>query len=329
MKKLVLVLILAVSSIVASAQWWAQEDSKVSINAHLDGRGTEGSLPRPSNSVHESGRIFIMIWVDNYGKVVRAQINKTGTDITDTQTLNAARTAALNTRFKQDMDAPSIQQGMISYVFNYTTEDVVGSARPGVIKFLDIPVDGNRNTLETALKAKGFSREYRTSEVLEGVFNGETVELIISTNHDVVDRIQIKYPYLQEEEIRIKFNNLISRYGRTGKYVTLRNNQPISETEPFAKNLAFNKKRYDAIFYFLEPDVDAVTWKASFMKEYNKRYSKDLQTLSQEEVEEIMFCLPEEIVNSISGVVWFYLRNSNHLEVFYDNMKNRPHGEDL
>ncbi len=94
MKKLIFVLILAVSSIVVSAQWWAQGDSKVSVNAHLDGRGTEGSLPRPSNSVHESGRIFVVIWVGNYGQVVRAQVNNSGTDITDAQTLNAARTAA-------------------------------------------------------------------------------------------------------------------------------------------------------------------------------------------------------------------------------------------
>ena len=88
-----------------------------SANAHLEGRGTEGSLPRPSYNVQESGTVVVAIWVDNYGKVVKAQAGADGTTVTDKNLWAAARNAAMNTRFKQKMDAPAMQQGTITYVF--------------------------------------------------------------------------------------------------------------------------------------------------------------------------------------------------------------------
>jgi len=88
-----------------------------SANAHLEGRGTEGSLPRPSYNVQESGTVVVTIWVDNYGKVVKAQAGADGTTVTDKALWAAARNAAMGTRFKQKMDAPAMQQGTITYVF--------------------------------------------------------------------------------------------------------------------------------------------------------------------------------------------------------------------
>ena len=86
-------------------------------NAHLEGRGTEGSLPRPSYNVQKSGTVVVTIWVDNYGKVVKAQAGADGTTVTDKNLWAAARNAAMGTRFKQKMDAPAMQQGTITYVF--------------------------------------------------------------------------------------------------------------------------------------------------------------------------------------------------------------------
>ena len=86
-------------------------------NAHLEGRGTEGSLPKPSYQVQESGTVVVTIWVDQYGKVVKAQAGADGTTVTDKNLWAAARNAAMGTRFKQKMDAPAMQQGTITYVF--------------------------------------------------------------------------------------------------------------------------------------------------------------------------------------------------------------------
>lgn len=86
-------------------------------NAHLEGRGTEGSLPRPSYNVQQSGTVVVTIWVDQYGKVVKAQAGADGTTVTDKTLWAAARNAAMGTRFKQKMDAPAMQQGTITYVF--------------------------------------------------------------------------------------------------------------------------------------------------------------------------------------------------------------------
>ena len=86
-------------------------------NAPLEGRGTEGSLPRPSYNVQQSGTVVVTIWVDQYGKVVKAQAGADGTTVTDKTLWAAARNAAMGTRFKQKMDAPAMQQGTITYVF--------------------------------------------------------------------------------------------------------------------------------------------------------------------------------------------------------------------
>ena len=51
--------------------------------------------------------MVVTIWVDNYGKVVKAQAGADGTTVTDKSLWAAARNAAMGTRFKQKMDAPA------------------------------------------------------------------------------------------------------------------------------------------------------------------------------------------------------------------------------
>ena len=93
------------------------------ISAHLEGRGTEGALPRPNYTVKENGTVVVSIWVDNYGKVVKAKAGVDGTTISDKDLWTAARNAAMNTRFKFKFDAPALQEGTISYAF---FNDVMG-----------------------------------------------------------------------------------------------------------------------------------------------------------------------------------------------------------
>ena len=86
-------------------------------NAHLQGRNVVGSLTRPSYGTQASGTVVVKIWVDQYGKVTKAQAGVEGTTVTDKDLWNAARKAAMESHFNQKADAPALQEGTITYIF--------------------------------------------------------------------------------------------------------------------------------------------------------------------------------------------------------------------
>lgn len=88
-------------------------------NAHLEGRNPIGAgLRKPTYNSQESGRVIVKIWVDQYGIVRKAEAGADGTTVTDKNLWAAARKAALETRFNQKADAPAMQEGTITYIFN-------------------------------------------------------------------------------------------------------------------------------------------------------------------------------------------------------------------
>lgn len=87
-------------------------------NAKLDGRSAVGSLPKPVYNVQESGTVVVTIWVDPYGNVQKAVAGADGTTVTDKNLWAAARKAAMESHFKMKADAPAMQEGTITYIFN-------------------------------------------------------------------------------------------------------------------------------------------------------------------------------------------------------------------
>lgn len=87
-------------------------------NAKLAGRSVNGTLPRPSYNVQASGKVVVQIWVDNYGKVQKAVAGVEGTTVSDKTLWQAARKAALGAHFNMSADAPALQEGTITYIFN-------------------------------------------------------------------------------------------------------------------------------------------------------------------------------------------------------------------
>ena len=57
------------------------------------------------------------IWVDNYGNVKKAIVGD-GTTISSTKLIAEARAAAMKAHFDQKIDAPAMQEGTITYIFN-------------------------------------------------------------------------------------------------------------------------------------------------------------------------------------------------------------------
>lgn len=87
-------------------------------NAKLKGRDVIGNLPNPKYGVQASGKVVVSIWVDQYGNVQRAVPGVEGTTVTDKTLWNAARVAAMEAHFNMDANAPALQQGTITYIFN-------------------------------------------------------------------------------------------------------------------------------------------------------------------------------------------------------------------
>ena len=87
-------------------------------NAKLAGRSVNGTLPKPFYGVQASGKVVVEIWVDNYGNVQKAVAGVEGTTVSDKNLWQAARKAALGAHFNMSAEAPALQKGTITYIFN-------------------------------------------------------------------------------------------------------------------------------------------------------------------------------------------------------------------
>ena len=82
----------------------------------LGGRGAK-SLNKPNNDFSEEGIIVVDIWVNQEGKVVRAEISNKGTTLINSAMRAKAKESALRSTFATDKNAPEQQHGTITYTF--------------------------------------------------------------------------------------------------------------------------------------------------------------------------------------------------------------------
>lgn len=85
--------------------------------ARLQGRSTEGFLPAPAAPGQNTGSVIVKIWVDNYGKVKKAEIDIEKTTVSDSDLWKTSLAAARQTKFNMKADAPVMQEGTITYIF--------------------------------------------------------------------------------------------------------------------------------------------------------------------------------------------------------------------
>lgn len=183
-------------------------------------------------------------------------------------------------------DAPALQDGTITYTF---VSSGLAKTDETALKFMGIPIDGPEEQFFEALKAKGFKKGY-SDDYATGMFNGEEVRIYLSTNHKMVDRVRVIYPYCSEEnDTRVKYNMLLSRFNRNAKYVCVNPRSEVPANESIYRKLLDNTKAYDAVYFFLPMKVSA----------------------------------------AVSGVVWFTMTSIHTIDINYINFHNRPRGEDL
>lgn len=118
-----------------------------------------------------------------------------------------------------------------------------------VTKFLGIPVDGTKTEMKQKLIAKGFvPKKMGDLEWLEGEFNGTDVRVRIFTNKNKVYRILLADKNsVDEAQIKIRFNNLVSQFENNKRYIPL-DKYTLSDEENISYGMTVNKKNYDALF---------------------------------------------------------------------------------
>ena len=241
----------------------------------------------------------------------------------------------------------------------------------GPLKFLGIPIDGTEAQFAAKLKAKGFTYSSLT-EGYKGQFNGKPVDVYIHTNHNLVDRVYVAFPYTSEEGIRTEFNRLLGQFKNTGKYADLSMNEEIPEDDDISYEISVKNKRYQASFCYYDADRDRVAFMNALMDKFSefftpeqlaklKEYAikamdvpEDQQEALQAEMMAEMQKMglgqdenvepdPEKVYKFLAtfmdgmrsladGDVWFMIHENYgryQIGLYYDNLHNQAHGEDL
>lgn len=239
------------------------------------------------------------------------------------------------------------------------------------LKFLGIPIDGAKSQFVTKLKAKGFTYSTLT-EGYKGQFNGKNVDVYIHTNHNLVDRVYVAFPYTNEEGIRTEFNRLLGQFKDNAKYLDLGMNEEIPEDDDISYEISVKNKRYQASFCYYDSDRDPVAFMNALMDKFSdffteeqlaklKEYAVKAMDLPEDQREALKVEMVAEMqkmglgqdenaddnqdkaimflatfidgMRSLAdGDVWFMIHEHYgryQIGLYYDNLHNQAHGEDL
>lgn len=217
---------------------------------------------------------------------------------------------------------------------------------PQVVKFMGIPIDGTKSEMITQLKKKGFTYD-RENDWLEGRFNGESVRIFVHTNNEVVDRIMVSYANtVNESNIKVEYNELVYQFENNEKYYSSEEDQYISDDVDISYEMSIKSKRFQASFHQCYTKIEMEEIRQSIYD----NYEAFMETAS-DEIESIkeygLFSDDDKETNvntlvtmmaldySMNNVVWFMIfesrdrYNQYYINIFYDNLRNRPNGEDL
>ena len=176
-------------------------------------------------------------------------------------------------------------------------------AQREVTKFLGIPVDGTKQSMIQKLKAKGFTYDQQT-DCLYGEFNGEEVSIAVQTNGNKVWRIVITDEIdRSENQIRIRFNNLVNQFENNNKYMPYKDSQTLSDNENIGHEIAVRDKQYAAIFYQYSKDAPEFSDILTLQKEYGERYAKELKEYLSQFTEEQLENPTEEMVENSKKIL--------------------------
>lgn len=216
------------------------------------------------------------------------------------------------------------------------------------LKFLGIPVDGSKSEMVAALKSKGFEYDSE-SDFLIGDFNGKKSHIGIVENHGKVYRVVVfDADTYDAGEIRIRFNNLIHQFENNDKYYYIVPNDPIPEDEDIHYEIIVHKKQYIAEFVYnplygndeLRDKVINEAVKESKLSIEEKKDEKIIGDITHGEFYSdkdnydrlISSVVSLKVIQMSNSSVWFKIfehYGEYYIGLYYDNLLNKPNGEDL
>ena len=125
----------------------------------------------------------------------------------------------------------------------------------------------------------------------------------------------------------IRFNKLCEQFKNNSKYLSLEENQTISEDEDISYEMTVHKKRYEAIFY---QKTDTIAVAKMLMSALSPKYTTEQLANPTEELQSEMVKLSIEYL--MKRPVWFMIsdfQGKYYITMYYDNEYNRANGEDL
>lgn len=205
------------------------------------------------------------------------------------------------------------------------------NAQKDITKFLGIPIDGTKAEMIQKLKAKGFTSTAYDSEILEGEFNGENVNIHIATDHNRVYRIMVADSNTKSEaNIRVRFNNLCYQFEHNDNYIFFTENQTIPQDEDISYEMTVNDKRYQASYY-QKPNMDSTVMANALLELFpTKCTPEQYASLTEEERSNLHFEIALEVISKKQ--VWFTISEfagEYYISMYYDNKYNESNGEDL
>lgn len=207
-------------------------------------------------------------------------------------------------------------------------------AQKDVTKFMGIPIDGFKPEMIQKLKEKGFVSSASDKNILEGEFNGSQVTIHVVTTNNKVSRIGISdVNYVDETDIRIRFNRLCQQFKSNSKYTSL-DDYTIPEDEDISYEMKVNNKRYEAVFYQNPVITDSIAMANELKEILLQKYSeKELENPTEDIKTDIIKMGVSYAMDLISKKpVWFIISDfygKYYITMFYDNEYNRANGEDL
>lgn len=207
-------------------------------------------------------------------------------------------------------------------------------AQKDVTKFMGIPIDGFKPEMIQKLKEKGFVSSASDKNILEGEFNGSQVTIHVVTTNNKVSRIGISdVNYVDETDIRIRFNRLCQQFKSNSKYTSL-DDYTIPEDEDISYEMKVNNKRYEAVFYQNPVITDSIAMANELKEILLQKYSeKELENPTEDIKTDITKMGVSYAMDLISKKpVWFIISDfygKCYITMFYDNEYNRANGEDL
>lgn len=184
---------------------------------------------------------------------------------------------------------------LLSFVLYITISLQIVNAQDfsnGIIRFMNIPVDGPKEIMKKQLEERDF--KYNTFEgCYQGKFNGKNVSVLISTNHNNVDRICVVYPEMSEIVIKSEYNYLLQQFQTNNKYLSLPVNKAISEGDNIKYEISLRNKAYSCSFLYLSPDVYTEDERVCIKSNLERMMGKSdsfLEEISTEMTESLISC---------------------------------------